>query len=238
MRLKGGQVAIALVCLVLGLMVSMQYRIQRNVASDLSLKRSEELTSMLKQSEDQRLRLEEEVAELREELARAAQGQNALSGLKNELNKARMLAGLTEVRGPGVVVVLDDSKRPRQPGEDPNVFILHDDDLLKVVNELQAAGAEAISINGQRLVAMSEIRCAGPTISINRTMTAPPVQILAIGDPEVLESALKLRAGILESLAFWGIEVSVKRETDIMIPAYKGSLRFQYAKTVDKEGGN
>ncbi|MCL5040572.1 MAG: DUF881 domain-containing protein, partial [Firmicutes bacterium] len=151
-----------------------------------------------------------------------------------EMERLRILAGLSEVQGPGVTVTMDDSKRPRQKGEDPNAFLIHDDDVLKVINELLAAGAEAVAINGQRLVSNTEIRCAGPTISINRAMTAPPLTIVAIGDPATLESALKMRGGVMESLALWGIEVKVKKENEVTIPAYHGSLDFQYAKPVPK----
>ena len=93
------------------------------------------------------------------------------------LSQARLLAGLTPVQGPGVVVTLNDSKKkmPAQlpPGMAPPNLI-YNSDINQVVNELKAAGAEAIAINGQRLVATSYIRPAGPTILINSTPTVPP----------------------------------------------------------------
>lgn len=238
-RLKNGLWAIALVAVVLGMMVGFQFRVQQRITQDKPFQRSQELTLILQKVEEERDSLQQEVADLRDKLAAAvSRGQN-LDGLAEELEQARMAAGLVEVRGPGVTVILDDSKRPPQPGEDPNAFILHDEDLLKVVNELAAGGAEAIAVNGQRLIGRSEIRCAGPTISINNVMTAPPVVIKAIGDPEVLESSLKLRGGVIDTLSFWGIEVSVKKEAEVIVPAYKGSLRFQFARKSEpaKEGG-
>ena len=77
------------------------------------------------------------------------------------------------------------------------MYIIHDDDLLRVINELRAAGAEAIAINGERIVAMSEIRCAGPTLSVNNNRSAPPYEIKAIGNPNNLEVRSNCAA------AFW-----------------------------------
>ena len=130
--------------------------------------------------------------------------------MKKELEKVRMNAGLLAGTGQGVVITLDDSNLPRQPGEDPNLFLIHDEDLLKVINELFAAGAEAVSVNGQRIITNSEIRCVGPTIIINSIKLAPPFIIQAVGDPEILETSLKMRGGVIESLQVFGIQVNIK----------------------------
>lgn len=236
MRSRSGQIAVALVMVVLGMMLAMQYRVQQRAATDLAHRRTEELVELLRRSESERTRMEQELAELRATVTKLSEGQAAVSALQEELTKAQVLAGLVPVKGPGVVVTMDDSKRPLQKGEDINAFLLHDEDVLKVVNELLAAGAEAMSINGQRLIANTEVRCAGPTISVNRVMTAPPIVIQAVGEPDVLERALRMRGGVVESLSFWGIEVSVRKEAEIAIPAYTGSLKFQFAK-VGQAGG-
>lgn len=232
-----GQWAVALVCVVLGFMLATQLRVQQQAAEDVSRQRSQELVVLLQRSEREREKLQEEAATLRATLASVSKQNEALAGLAAELEAAQMLAGLMEMHGPGVVVVLDDSKRPSRPGENPNAFILHDEDLLRVVNELAAAGAEAVSINGQRLVSTSEIRCAGPVISINGVRTSPPVTIMAIGDPHDLESALRLRGGVVDSLSFWGIQVQIRREQDVRVPAYQRSIGFSFARPVGGEGG-
>jgi uncharacterized protein YlxW (UPF0749 family) len=146
------------------------------------------------------------------------------------------LSGLSAVRGPGILVTMADSARPRNRQEDPNVFLIHDDDLLKVVNELRAAGAEAISINGQRLTALSEIRCVGPTISINAVRVAPPIVISAIGDAPTMESALKMRGGVVDQLSLWGIEVTITRQADILVPAYDRVLSWTHARPAEARG--
>lgn len=227
---RWSQVSIAIVCVVLGMLLALQFRTHQRASADLSARRMEELAAALRSAERERDKLKEEVASLREGLAKAVAGQSALEEVRRELTRVRMAAGLIDVKGPGLEVILDDSKRVTKPSEDPNVFIIHDDDILKVLNELFAAGAEAVAVNGQRVVATTEIRCAGPTISVNNTRIAPPIHVLAIGDPEVMEAALRMRGGVVESLTFWGIEVRIKRYQEVVVPAYKGSLQFRYVQ--------
>ena len=147
----------------------------------------------------------------------------------------KVKAGLTALKGPGVLVTVDDSKVQTKPGQNPNLYIIHDDDLLRLLNELKAAGAEALAINQERLLDISEVRCAGPTVSVNNTRFTPPYEIRAIGNPKTLESALRLRGGIVETLKFWGIQVAVKPEQNVVVPAFKGSRHLEYAKV--EEGG-
>lgn len=226
--IKKGQWAIGLVCMILGLMLAVQFRTTNDIKASVGYQRMEDLTLQLNKTEKERAALQEEMSKLRAQIGTG----NANSA---ELERARMEAGLIPVVGAGVVILLDDSKRSRQPGENPNLYVIHDDDLLKVINELRAAGAEAISINDQRLLATSEIRCAGPTLSVNNSRSAPPYEIRAIGNPQTLENSLKMRGGVVETLQFWGIQVTVKPQEEVTIPAFKGTYRFEYAKPV-KEG--
>jgi len=221
----------ALVCLLLGIMVAIQFRVNQANTQNIPLRRAQDLTVELDTVTKERDALAEEVVKLREKL-------NAQSGgVGTELQKANMAAGLLPVHGPGVVVTLNDSSHVLQPGEDPNLYLIHDEDLLKVVNELRAAGAEAIAINGERLTSTSEIRCAGTTILVNVTKIAPPFVITAIGDPETLERALRIKGGWLQTLEFWGINAQIEKSSDVKIPAYKGSLKFEYMKPMSKNEG-
>ena len=122
-------------------------------------------------------------------------------------------------------------------GENPNLYVIHDDDILRVINELRAAGAEAISINGQRLVGTSEIRCAGPTLSVNNVRSAAPFEIHAIGDKTTLENALKMRGGVVETLKVWGIQLEITASDAVYVPPYKGIRKYEYAEVAaEKEG--
>ncbi|MBP2651460.1 MAG: hypothetical protein H6Q74_2285 [Firmicutes bacterium] len=226
-HIKQGQIAIALVCVVLGIMLAVQYRTTQDIRSTIPYQRVEDLAQRLTQTEKERDSLAKEVEKLRK---------NASSGeMSHELELIKMGAGTIALTGPGVVVTIDDSKRPSKPGENPNLYLIHDDDILKVINELRAAGAEAIAVNDQRLIATSEIRCAGPTLSVNNAHYAPPYEIRAIGEAQTMENALRLRGGVAETLQFWGIQVTIKTEDKVDIPAYKGSFRFDYAKPVNGE---
>lgn len=225
--IKQGQAAIALVCIVLGFMLAVQFRTTQDIKSTVPFQRIEDISQRLAQTEKERDLLLEEVQSLRKSSNKEV--------LSKEIENVKMGAGVTPLKGPGIVVTIDDSKRQSKTGENPNLYLIHDDDILKVINELWAASAEAVSINEQRLIASSEIRCAGPTLSVNNTRYSPPYEITAIGDPKNLENALKMRGGVVETLQFWGIQVNIKKLDEVNVPGYKGTFRFEYAHPV-KEG--
>lgn len=223
-----GKVLIAIVFMVLGFMLSVQYKVtvqQRTIRMD----RVEDLSERLKAMETENKHLLQEINDLRKKGADRAKdhGQERL----------QLLAGTTAVEGAGIEVVLDDSAIPKKANENPNLYIIHDEDLLRVLNELRAAGAEAISLNDQRIVAMSEVRCAGPTVSVNNIRSAPPYVIKAIGAPKTLTSALRLRGGVVETFEFWGIQVKIKSQDKVQIPALKAPRNFEYAKSVETKEG-
>ncbi len=226
--MRQGQVAIAMVCIVLGVMLAMQFRTTQDIRSSIPFQRIEDISQRLSQTEKERDDLLKQVREL----SQASESETA----SKEIMNVRMGAGVIALNGPGVVITIDDSKRPTKPGENANLYLIHDDDILKVINEMWAAGSEAISINEQRLIASSEIRCAGPTLSVNNTRYSPPYEIRAIGDPTTLENALKMRGGVVETLQFWGIQVSIKKQDVVTIPAYKGPFHFEYAQPVKEAG--
>lgn len=227
--------AIALVLMVLGFMLSMQMKVQKQVAlkDETSFQRAEQLAAQLQTAEEERDKLMAETEDLRKKVR--DQATVAHEDLSTELDAAEIAAGLIPLSGQGVVVTMTDSTRPLTPGENPNNSIIHDEDVLNVINELKASGAEAISINGQRLIGRSEIRCVGPTVTVNRVRTAPPIVITAIGPADEMENGLVMRGGIVESLKPWGIGIAVKKETQVSVPAYKGSLKLQYATPVKQE---
>lgn len=227
---KHAKILVALVCAVLGFMLATQFKTTERQKT-INIQRAEDLSDRLKAVEKERDELSKELEKLQ---AKATNDEVIAS----EVTRLKAFAGDLEMKGKGITLVLDDSKIASKPGENPNLYIIHDDDLLRVINELRAAGAEAISINGERIVAMSEIRCAGPTLSVNNNRSAPPYVIKAIGDPNNLESSLKLRGGVLENFKFWGIQADLSQSDDIEIPAFKGRRSFEYAKIVDDKASN
>jgi len=231
-QVRRAPLAVAGVLAVLGFLLSLQFRVQQTSTLNqlAGIERAQDLAAQLRRAEVQRDALRTEIASLRSSAASPQTLPAESDTMREQLQQARIFAGLVALQGAGVVLTLNDSSLPRMPGENPNNYILHDEDILKVVNELKAAGAEALSINGQRLIDRSEIRCVGPTVTINGVRTAPPVVIAAIGDPVALENGLNMRGGVAENLRQWAIEVSVRAEEQVTVPAFTGSLKFQFAK--------
>ncbi len=221
------KIAISIACLVLGLMLAVQFQNVQHYRENLSAQRSEELVKRLNEAEKARAALAQELEEAKNGILDDA--------AKKEQERLMALAGFTPLKGTGIRVTLDDSKQTKKPGENANLYIIHDEDLLKVINELRASGAEAIAVNEQRLLATSEIRCVGPTVLVNDVRYSPPYEVTAIGDPKTMEAALKLRGGVAESLQFWGVQIEIKQENNLVIPAYEGNFHFKLAKPVEQE---
>ncbi|HYF95030.1 MAG TPA: DUF881 domain-containing protein [Symbiobacteriaceae bacterium] len=222
--------AIALVCVVLGFMLSMQMKVQQQVhLKDVAASsRAQELAQQLEQAEATRDALGDELEKLRQEMAAVISNQAGFEDLGRQLKDAQIAAGLVPMSGPGVTVELRDSMRPLSPGDNPNNSLIHDQDVLRVINELFGAGTEAMSVNEQRVIGRTEVRCAGPVIIVNGVRTAPPIVIKAIGNPDDLEMALEMKGGIGEELRDFGIQMAIKKEQNITVPAFKGSLKLQF----------
>ena len=148
----------------------------------------------------------------------------------------RQISGACDLVGPGVEVIIDDSSRDLYLWEDANDVVVHDSDILLILNDLYAAGAEAVSLNGHRIVNTSAVSCGGYIVHVNDVPEAKPFRIEAIGDPAALSAAMlsenSYGSFIKDSVKF---QVTVKEE--VVIPAYSdGSLtRYSYM-TVSKEG--
>lgn len=228
-QIRRGSLSVAFVCMIFGFMLALQFRSTQDIQSALpQQQRTEELTVRLDKLQQENEHLRTQVANFTE-----GSGDDHTKALNDNL---RLVSGQTAVKGPGIIVVLDDSTKTAKK-DDPNLYLIHDEDILKVINELKAAGAEAISINGQRLVANSEIRCAGPTLSVNNVRTAPPFEIRAIGSTKDLVAAINMRGGVADTLKVWGIRLDVQEVPEVQIPAYQSSSQFKYAVATDGQGG-
>lgn len=244
MVIRKWQVSVAVVCLFLGFLLVLQYRSQRpKTELNLGAVRLTELAQLYRDSEAERRSLRREVEDLRQQVVEASKGQHQAAAVVKQLEQTRRWAGLTTVVGPGVIVTVD-SGTPSGRGTPggtaggglgvgagpSNVSEVQDQDLLLLVNELAAAGAEAISINGQRHVATTEIRRAGAMIVVNNVPIDRPYTILAIGDPSTLVGSLRMRGGVVEQLATWGVRIDVTPSDSLTIPAYKGSIGLTHAR--------
>ena len=157
--------------------------------------------------------------------------------LNAELEKNKTIAGFQTVEGPGIIVKMNDNMSEGAFGEEGNLDVVHDIDVLRVINDLKGAGAEAISINGQRILSISEIKCRGPVIKVNDKSVVVPFVIKAIGDQKLLNAAINApnsyTSAILKGLYNLNIETTI--EDNIVIPAYNGRFNFKYANP-SKEG--
>ncbi len=231
MKFKTIYWVLLLVGLVMGVILAVQFRLTSEIAKNSpTQERTAALQEELEKARQSREVLQHRVYELRDRLDQSVAGPE-LTKMKEEINRVRELAGMTKMEGPGVEVTLNDNPDVLPPGMDPNNFVLHDEDVLSVLNELKAAGARAIAINEQRIISTTEVRCIGPTILLNKNQRlSPPFVIYALGDPDTLTNSLKMKEGVVDSLLDWGIQVDIKKVDKVKIPAYSGTLTYNYAK--------
>ncbi len=146
------------------------------------------------------------------------EGDQAFRDLLAQRNEAFFQAGLIDVRGGGVVLTLNDAAVSGDLAIED--YIIHDSDVFTLLNELRMAGAEAISINGERVLAMTKTVCAGPTILINQSRYPVPFEFKAIGDPQRLYDALENSESI-GILRLYDIRVDIRMEPEITIGRYR-----------------
>lgn len=229
---------LGLMCLLLTYGIIVQFKTINTTGSTVSTNAEENQLrdAVLKQKEkyDNLLeRITEAEKELENERTNATQNNGELSELENTIKEGNKALGLTEVKGKGVIVTLDDNKdiSLSEWYLDPNLLLIHDTDIISVVNELKNAGAEAISINDQRIVTTSAIECDGNVIKINDTKINAPFIIKAIGFPESLVSVGRT-GGCLDYMKERFVTAKVeKSEDDIIIPKYTGVIKFNYAES-------
>lgn len=161
---------------------------------------------------------EKELEAQRQEVSRKSENSTSL---ETELKTNNILLGATEVSGQGVVIKLEDS-----------IDLVHDLDIITIVSELKNAGAEAISINDQRVVSTTAITCDGNVILINGQKIGTPFTILAIGHAESLLGALARPGGYIELLNEDGVNAEIKKSNNIKIPKFSGVITSKYMKNV------
>lgn len=236
--------SLLLISLFSGLLVAWQWRSHQATAA--LEKQDPTLIDIIHSLEQEGLSLENTIATLRgqiEALQKArSKGEDRLAAIQQEIDALKLAAGLTPVTGPGIVVTLDDNSAGAQAAKNsspatykPEDYIIHDKNILYLVNELRSAGAEAIAVNGQRIVTNSDIRCVGTVILVNSTRLAPPYEIQAIGNPDALEAAVQKSVdfNFLKSRDF---PVKVTRYSALSLPAYKGGFSQEHVRLVNTEG--
>ncbi|MDD4587883.1 MAG: DUF881 domain-containing protein [Heliobacteriaceae bacterium] len=230
-------VVLTLVCFFIGVSTMIQWRTQTVISQRTASYSVDELTSTLIQAEQGKDALLAQLTELRSQLERYREGESARQSLSNTLEKTRLVAGLASVEGPGLVITLDDSPMAQQLDtsrkDNRNDYFIHDWYIRELVNALFTGGAEAISVNHQRLISTSEIFCGGTTIFINRDYITPPFVIKAVGEPKSLLASVNMvtTSLMLKDLQQrYGITFDLAPQERVIVPGYSGEVKFNYAR--------
>ncbi|SDX77071.1 DUF881 domain-containing protein [Eubacterium barkeri] len=147
--------------------------------------------------------------------------ENRTASLEAYLNETtqtlQILDGSLAIQGQGVRVTLMDSDREIQKGENPNQFLVHNSDVLQVLNELRVAGAEGIALNGFRVTEHSTVNCGGAVINVDGNLSTPPFVIEAIGDSEKLSLYLNSDESVIQILKYSEIKVNIEKSESLYL---------------------
>lgn len=192
------------------------------------------------ESEQKQMRAQIAAAETRVQAfqSKTAGSQTALDALNTQLAGARLVAGLTAVSGPGVVIEISDSKRIVPAGDNPSNYIVLVDDLRDIVTALWASGAEAISINGERLSTNSSIYGVGSSVLVNTAFLSPVFRIEAIGSTGLLDRFMSNPAFLgraAHRIETFGLEFATTTTDSLRLNAYIGNTSFRWGVPQDGE---
>lgn len=229
--------SMALALIVIGFLSAGQWNssaLRQELRTDAQQVLADQAASLEIEQQALRTQIETLEGQVREAQTAAEGSQAALAGLNEQVRQAELAAGLTPVVGPGIVAEIADSKRPVPPGEDPARYLVLVDDLRDLVAALWAAGAEAISINGERLTARTSVSGAGASILINVTPYSPPYRIEAIGPSGLLERYLAepTFAILNQRVEAYGLEFATVAQDEVHLPAYVGLTGFTHGRAV------
>jgi len=222
------RIIFSLVCLVLGFILAYSYSLSSSKkASGVGInsnyfEKEESYREDLIHQKERNKELENELVvkqlEVREVEKSLSGSEEQYENLIEEAEDLRLLIGILPTTGEGVKVQLQDAEY-NPASVNPNDYIVHESHVFQVLNELKISGAEAITINGQRLHANSYIKCNGPVITVDGQQFPAPFIIEAIGDPSVLVPSLQLTGGVLDQLVNDNIVVTIEKKSKIKMPA-------------------
>lgn len=200
------------------------------------LPRQFQLADLIEREERSAEALRDEVESLRARVnslrGDRASRQEGVSDRERQLAGLSEVAGLVPLRGAGLKVTLDDSSLDEAPSGNVNDLVVHSQDVQAVVNALWRAGAEAVSINRQRLVGTSAVLCVGNTLLLNGTVHSPPFVVHAIGATRDRFEADGLVRRLHDDAEKFGLRFAVSRESSLDVPGYTGATTAKYARPV------
>ena len=235
MKKNNPKIILAFFSMIIGILIAIQMKIKVESYAPVTINALEMTKKEIVNINTEIVELNKIIQSKEEELAildSISKGdENIIDLLIEDIKNNKMNLGQVSLEGPGIIISMYDNPEERSFDFDLNNDIIHDIDILNIINDLKVAGAEAISVNGQRVISTSEIKCAGPTIRINGRTSATPFIIKAIGDPKSLVASVNApgtNGDILKNVYNKGFDITV--EDLITIPGYKGILNFKYAK--------
>lgn len=223
-------ITIGIACFALSVIMFMQFKLvnETDITSIENMREEElrtELANWKELYDEANIQYEERNAKLKEYKEKETSDTETSELVEEELNKVNLLLGKTDVEGPGVIITLIDSVDL----EGSNLTITKDI-LSELVNELKLAGAEAISINDERIINMADIVAVNDEtlILVNQQRIVSPYIIKAIGEPTYLESTLVGKGGKFDTLKKQGYDVNIERSNKIMIHKYSKEINAKY----------
>ena len=226
-------ITIAIACFALAIVMSMQFKVVKETdITSIETMREEELRTelanwkkMYKEAQEQ---YNEKTAKLAEYKEKEQSTEDSSKLVEKELEQTNMYLGKTEVEGQGITIKIKDVDK-QNTNQEESVDPLSAEDLLVIVDYLKLAGAEAISINGQRIINMSDIVDVGSNsiIFVNQQRILAPYEIRAIGDSTKLESTLLGNGGYVEELKNYGFDIDITKGK-VSIPKYNKDITHKY----------
>lgn len=235
-------VSLSLILLIAGIAVGIWVRAWSINAQINANSENQNLVDVINQLEAETLELESNIDTIRTELAgqglTTVPGDDYFARLQQELADSQFLSGQTVVTGSGIILSINDNNAGAEAAKQadpanyyPENYIIHDANLRYLLNDI-AYMAEAVAINGQRIVDTSDIRCVGTVIMINSTRVAPPYEITLIGSPALLEGAVQDSSQYIY-LHNRNMPIKITRSDELTVPAYTGAIGAKYAQPVE-----
>ncbi len=220
------KIMFGLISTVLGILISMSIREKAEIMSPMSIEKIENYNRELNVVENQINVDKEIISHIKssiEEKSSPAYQDELKRSLQNELKELKILSGEYDIKGEGIVIMIDDSKN--EDYKNTNLGIIHDIDIMIILNELKAAGVDAISINDVRVMGDSEIKCMGPTVKVDGHSKATPFIIKAVGDMEMIYNIMSDKNSYINLLeTTYYMDVKVEKNKNIIIPKRDGRM--------------
>jgi uncharacterized protein YlxW (UPF0749 family) len=237
--MKWRTIAFFFLCIAVGLFIVVQSKITNGMQLYVSAKTITDYQTTIASEIEDTARIEKLVQETERKLAEYEEVLNdddkdIRDKLLDELNYYKLIGSKTRVKGEGVVVIVDDGTRDLYEGEDPNSVLVHDMDLLTIINDLNRSGAEVLAVNGQRVTNTTSISCSGYTVRINGQFFARPFEIRAIGDSKRMAAALIGPDGYGTLLQDYGVIFKVTIRDELTIPLYPEDQNYKYTTKVSE----